>query len=454
MKSALRLLAAAVLCAGAMSACGAKTPPAVAAAPPKYPDFITPMLAPADPRLADVVKAHQAGWQYLQAGDLAKAEKSFQAILKKSADFYPSDAALGYLELARSNYPQALEHFDHVLAERAAYVPALVGRAQALLALSRDADALTTFEAALKADPTLTDIGRRVEVLRARQAQDNVAAARKAAQSGQLDEAVLAYQHAIANSPESAFLYRDLADVEMKQGKTDEALEHYRHAMQLDASDVSAPLHVAAILESRGDVEGALAMYNQANKIEPTADTSKKIAALEERAAYLRLPAEYRALPDQATITRGDLAALLGIRLESLLAAAPPQAVLTTDTRNHWASKWIMAVLRAGVLDAYDNHTFQPRNVVHRDELAQVVSRVLKLIAARDPALLKQWQSRQVRMSDVGVSNLNYADVSLAVSSGVLPMADGGAFQLTRPVSGAEAIDAVSKLEALARDAR
>jgi len=52
-------------------------------------------------------------------------------------------------------------------------------------------------------------------------------------------------------------------------------------------------------------------------------------------------------------------------------------------------------------------------------------------------------------MADVGVSNLNYADASLAVSSGVLSLAEGGLFQLSRPVTGAEALDAVTKLEHL-----
>ena len=45
-------------------------------------------------------------------------------------------------------------------------------------------------------------------------------------------------------------------------------------------------------------------------------------------------------------------------------------------------------------------------------------------------------------MADVGVSNLHYADASLSVAAGILPLADGGLFQLSRPVSGAEAIDA------------
>jgi tetratricopeptide (TPR) repeat protein len=430
-------------------ACGPKLAPPVVVSAPRFPDFIVPTLSPPDPRLASLEAPHDAAWQFLQAGDLNLAEKSFQAVLKRSPSFYPSEAALGYVALARKDYSAALEHFDEVLKGRADYLSALVGRGQTLLEQSREGEALAAFEAALRNDPTLSDIGRRVEVLKARAAQENVAAARRAAQAGRLDEAVTAYQQAIAASPESAFLFRDLADIESRQSQTDQALEHYRKAIQLDSADVSSRVRVGEILEARGDLEGALTIYNEAIWLDPSPDIRRRVAALEARAAYLRLPAEYRALPDQPAITRGDLAALIGIRLASLLATAPPQAEVVTDTRNHWAAQWIMGAVRAGVMDAYENHTFQPRSGVRRSDLAQAMSRLLKLIAARKPELLKQWQGRQAKMSDVGVSNLNYADASLSVSAGILPLTDGGQFELSRQVSGQEAIDAVTRLERL-----
>jgi predicted negative regulator of RcsB-dependent stress response len=451
MKRFVRLIAActfATMLLAIAGACGPKVVPPVVSAP-HFPDFIVPTLTPADPRLAPFEAAHDAAWQFLQAGDLSQAEKSFQAVLKRTPSFYPSEAALGYVELARKDYPAALDHFDLVLQGHADYVSALAGRGETLLAESREPEALAAFEAALRNDPTLSDIGRRVEVLKARAAEENVVAARQAAQAGRLDEAVAAYQQAIADSPESAFLFRDLAEIEARQSKPDQALEHYRKAIQLEPGDVSSRVRVGELLEARGDIEGALTIYNEAVGLDPRPEVRKRIAALEARAAYLRLPAEYRALPDQPAITRGDLAALIGIRLAPLLATAPPLGEVVTDTRNHWAAQWIMAVVRAGVMDAYENHTFQPRSAVRRSDLAQAVSRLLKLIAAPRPELLKQWQGRQAKMADVGVSNLNYADASLSVSAGILPLVDGGQFGLSRQVSGQEALDAVSGLERL-----
>jgi tetratricopeptide (TPR) repeat protein len=450
MRKPVRFVASSLLAASIMAACGVpKVPPATVLSAPKYPDFIMPALVPPDPALAALETAHGNGWRFLQAGDLNNADHEFQAVLQRSPSFYPSEAALGYVALARKDYQPALDHFDRVLNTRADYVAALVGRGETLLEMSNEADALVAFEAALRHDPTLTDIGRRVEVLKARAAQENVAAARRAAQAGRLDEAVSAYQQAIAQSPESAFLFRDLADIESKQNRTDQAMEDYRKAIQFDPTDVTSRVRIAEILESRGDVEGAMTAFKEAYQFDPNPETRKRLAALDAKAAYLRLPAEYRALGDQPATTRGDLAALIGIRLEALLAAAPAQPALLTDTRGHWAARWIMTVVGSGVMDAYDNHTFQPRTIVRRSDLARAVSRLLKLIAVRNPALLKEWQGRQAKMADVGVSNLNYADASLSVSAGILPLDDQGQFQLSRQVSGQEAIDAVSRLERL-----
>ena len=443
MRAAWLLLATALIggCARTVA------PPVVTT--PRYPDYIFPTLSSPDPKQDDLLRQHDAAWRWFQAGDFARAEREFQAVLKRSPQFYPTETALGYLDLARSNHTSALERFNRVLQSRTEYVPALVGRGETLLAQSHEPDALVAFEAAVKLDPKLVAIGRRVEVLRARAAQENVASARRAAQANRLDEAVALYEKAIAASPESAFLVRDLADVEAKQGKTDQALARYRRAIELDPSDAASRIRIGEILDARGDIEGAMKMYQEASNLEPSSELRRRMAALDSRLAYLRLPAEYRAIPESSSITRGELASLIGLRLEALLNSVVAQPVVITDARNHWASNWIMATAQAGVIEPYENHTFQPRNAIMRSDLAQAVSRLLKTIGATRPALLKDWQSRQQKMTDVGVSNLHYADASLSVVAGVLPLTESGAFQLSRAVSGAEAIDAISRIEQL-----
>ena len=53
-------------------------------------------------------------------------------------------------------------------------------------------------------------------------------------------------------------------------------------------------------------------------------------------------------------------------------------------------------------------------------------------------------------VSDVAPTHLSYPAVSVAIASGVMGL-EGGAFGLLEPVSGAEAVDVIGRLEALAR---
>jgi hypothetical protein len=125
--------------------------------------------------------------------------------------------------------------------------------------------------------------------------------------------------------------------------------------------------------------------------------------------------------------------------------------VVVTDTRGHWASQWIMDVARAGVMDPYPNHAFAPDAAVRRVDLARAVARVLEIVARANPAGAKIWRDARPEIADVSAANFNYPDAAAAVASGVMPLLDGGRFDLSRPVSGPEATEAIARLEALAR---
>jgi tetratricopeptide (TPR) repeat protein len=429
------------------SACAPKAPPAVAGAP-KHPDFVFPVVP-------DGTKPEQAsridrGWTYLQLDDQRNAEREFAAALKQQPSFHPAETAMAYLALARGNERDAATRFDRALQGDAGYVPALIGKGQTLLELDRDADALASFEAALAKDPSLTDLRNRVDVLRFRATQDMLGRAKAAADARRWDEAASIYKQAIAASPESGFLYRDLAAVEQRAGQSANALEHYRRAVAIDPSDAKSLAGIAAILESQGDVVGALAAYERARAIDPGEVPEAALTGLRAAAALAKLPAEYREIPNGAEVTRADVAALVGVRLESLIARAQPRQVIITDIRGHWAQPWIAPVVRAGVMDTLANYEFEPKRQVRRGELAMTVSRLLSLIAAAKPDLAKRLAAARVTVNDVASTHLSYPAVSAAVASGVMSLSNGN-FELLRGVSGGEAMDIITRLEALAR---
>ena len=449
MRSSRRCQTLFVLAAVAMlaAACASRKVPPTAATP-AHPEFLYPTI-PAAMQKTFAAEHVDLGWRYLQIDDLRSAEREFGAALKSNPKMYPAYAGQGMVALARRDFAGAVAVFNAAVTAAPSYVPALVGRGQALLALGRDGEALASFDAALKADPSLTDVRQRAEVLRFRGLQDVIATARAAAKSGRIPEARAAYEQAIAGSPESAFLYRELGVLERRAGNIDEALSRLRRATELDPLDAIAFVQLAELLESRQDFAGAEAAYRKAVDLDPSPELESKLATVAKSAREAQLPHEFRAALGAGQITRGDLAAIIGVRLEAIVKAAPARQVVVTDINRHWAASWITEVAAADIMPPFENHTFQPNAAIRRGDLAVAVSRLLTLVASGD-ATLRARIAQRPAIADMTRGHVQYAAAAAAVASGVMPLLEGNRFQVGRPVSGSEAADVVDRVRALA----
>jgi tetratricopeptide (TPR) repeat protein len=448
MRSSRRVKALLVLAAVAMlaSACASrKVPPP--AATPAHPEFLYPTI-PAAMQKTFAAEHVDLGWRYLQIDDLRGAEREFRAALKSNPKMYPAYAGQGLVALARRDFAGAVAAFNAAVTAAPSYVPALVGRGQALLALGRDSEALAAFDAALKTDPSLTDVRQRAEVLRFRGLQDVIETARSAAKSSRIPEARAAYERAIAGSPESAFLYRELGVLERRAGNIDEALSRLRRATELDPLDSIAFVQLAELLESRQDFVGAEAAYRKAVDLDPSAELEARLATVAKSAREAQLPREFSAALGAGQITRGDLAAIIGVRLEAIVKTAPARQVVVTDINRHWATSWITEVAAADIMPPFENHTFQPNAALRRGDLAVAVSRLLTLVASGD-ATLRARIAQRPAIADMTGGHVQYAAAAAAVASGVMPLLEGNRFQVGRPVSGSEAADVVDRVRVL-----
>jgi len=439
----VRAAGAVILLAG-LAACAARTAPPLPAVL-AYPDFVYPAV-PAGVGSEAAAAGIERGWRYLQNRDLAGARAEFASA--GDAGFYPARTGEAYVALAAGDYADAAAGFEAAVDRAPAYAPALAGLGQAMLGLDRNPDALAAFEAALAADPALSSLAQRVDLLRFRVLQEVIDEGRAARDAGRLDDARAAYLRAIEASPETAFLHRDLGIVEQERGDLDAALARLQEAVALDGSDVDAAVALGGVYEQRGDYAAAVDAYQRAAGLGPDAALASRIETAIGRARDAMLPAEFRAIGNAAPATRGDLAALIGVRLGPVLAAASPVQVVVTDIRTHWAAQWVAAVIRAGVIDEFPNHTFQPDAPLRRVDLASAVRRVVALLAESRPALRADLTARP-EIADVAPGHLNYPDVAAAVASGVMPLVDGR-FGLNEPVTGSDAIAIVGRLQALA----
>jgi len=443
-------LAIVIVMASMVAACAARMPPPLPATL-AHPEFVYPTVPAALANTSGAARI-DAGWRFLQNDDLSEADREFDAAMRGSPTLYPARTGSGYVDLARRDYDKALADFDAALSTAAQYVPALVGKGQALLALKREDEALKAFEAALAVDSSLAEVKRRVDVLRFRNTQELVEAARAHLEAGRLDDARAAYRRALEAAPDSAFLHRELGVVERRRGDSQAAMTELRRAVELDPTDSAALVQMGELFEQRMDYVGAESMYREAAEIEPSDAITRRIEEVREKARLAKLPSEFHEIPEEPRITRGDLAALIGIRLEPLVEGAPRRQTVVTDARGHWAGPWITAVTEAGIFDPFPNHTFQPRAGITRGDLASAVRRLLVL--GTSPDRVEKWSAARPKIADMGPTHLSYTSASVAVASGVMPLLEGDRFAVTRPVSGAEAIDAIDRVAALTRESR
>ncbi len=227
-------------------------------------------------------------------------------------------------------------------------------------------------------------------------------------------------------------------------------LAHARRAVELDANDPEAQATLGAVLEARGELSAAASAYARAAALDGRAEWRALSEELAERARMASLPAEFATLPTATTVTRAQLAALIGIRLEALLASAPRRVTaVATDVRGHWAASWILPVTQAGVMEIFPNHTFQPAGLVRRGDLARIAFELLALAAADRPEDLAAWSASMPRFSDLPSSHLVYRAAATAVGAGVMAGEDGR-FAPTRPATGSDVLEAVARINEIA----
>mgnify|MGYP003694491877 CR=1 FL=1 len=76
---------------------------------------------------------------------------------------------------------------------------------------------------------------------------------------------------------------------------------------------------------------------NKSLAVEPNDRVETRRDALIAKAELAKLPEEYRAIESATEVTRGDLAALIGVRLNELvLAMRSREPVVVTDVRGNW----------------------------------------------------------------------------------------------------------------------
>lgn len=428
MRAALLLLLPTLL-----AACASPAAPPVATAPSAAP-LATGEIPAAPPGASPAIAE---AWDELRSGG---------TLVPGGADASPEGRALaGYAALRAGDLDGALAAFRSATEAAPGLAVAAYGMGLVASAQGRESVAEEWYRSALESDPGAVRAAIRLRILGLEGLTPGLQSAELAEASGDLDSAIAAYAEATEVAPGVAAIYLRLATLEERQGDTNAAIETLERGRRA-AGDRPVLLQRLAQLyggvERYGDAYDALRVLR---RLQPD-DPGIAAAADEARRLYeeASLPEEYRALGDQETITREELAAILAIALEGLAPAVDDRPIVVSDIEGRWSAPFVRRLVRWRVLDVYQNNAFWPDLQVTRSMLVEAAYRVVESMGLADEA-------PRPRIQEPPPEHLLYRPVQVVVGLGVLDAGGDGSFDLLEPVSGAEAIEAAERLASAIR---
>jgi tetratricopeptide (TPR) repeat protein len=398
-------------------------------------EFVYPRWPPGEVRPPEA-RAIERAWHEVLAGDTAKAEKRLRKVLIDNPGLIPAEIALAYARLRAGAHADAVRAFASVLERKPDEVSALVGSGIALARSGNMEAALAAYARAAAVDPTNDAVRRRRAELRLQVTDTRVGAARAAAAAGDTARAVEQYQLVLQAAPEVSGVRLELAGVFAGRGEVEAAIA----LLEADPTgDRQVLLRLAELVFGRGEHERALEVYRRILEADPRDEEALGAARrVREAIEAQQMPEEYRGILDSPTITRADLAALMMVKVRRLAQAPLGPGKVAIDISGSWARDHIIRALALDLVTVYPNHTFQPGAMVRRGDLARAVARALDVL---------QYPARPApRLSDMSSNNVLYYAAARTVGAGLMDLAEDGAFQPWRPVSGREATDVIEGL--------
>jgi tetratricopeptide (TPR) repeat protein len=396
--------------------------------------------------LEDRIQAQDA-WNNIRDGQLDKAQK---ALLKLGAESPLYAVGLGYLALIQGDYEAAAGFLTQSVAKSPDSPLGHLGLVQLYQKTNESDKAFNELREVLKLDSQNVWARDQFEALKKQKTDQAVADARAAAAAGDSNKAREDYLRALHYSPDAPDVQLALAEIYLKENKPGSALVHLEAAAAADRSNAKILEDLAATLEEAKQYDRALEIYEKLLELAPNNAKAKgEVEALKNRLGIFELPSKYNDILTTPAISREDLAALMAVKLRAVLGEAPAQPPIIVDVSASWASKFILKIASLGLLDVYPNHTFQPRRIVTRADLAESLDRVISYLDEHGHHLIRQIPPEKIQIADVTPDSFDYRTISQALSYQIMELFADRTFRPGQSVSGADAVKAIDSLLAL-----
>jgi tetratricopeptide (TPR) repeat protein len=386
-------------------------------------------------------------WNLLRQG---RVDKAIKILLALPAEDPFRTAGLGYAALIVNDLPAAEAAFIEAAAAFPDLPLAYMGLAQVYQTSGQTDLAYKNFLEVLKRDPENARAREDVEVIRLQKTREYMTEAESYASIGNRERGKEAYLKALEFSPKLQGAHLGIARLYIQEKNYPNALFHLQSAAQSDPKDALALADYADVLFMSGQMSKSLDAYTRLLELEPANKAAQdRLATIRGKLGAVELPSQYGAIPSLSAVTREDMAALIAVKFKDPFDAAPPRTSVIVDISTSWALREIVKVAGYEIMEVNSNRTFEPRKMMSRADLADVLVRLVSALRKRGFRIVEQIPVDRVRIEDVPSDHFSFPAVSRAIAFQLLDLGPDRAFRPDRAVTGAEAIKALDLLAGL-----
>ncbi len=424
-------------------------------APPPAPSFYLEDIPPAvsagltlDERIAV-----EEAWLNLRQSRADRAEK---LLLQLGPDNPLHWAGRGFVFLLRADPVAAENAFMEAVRLSPDLALPHIGLAQIYESRGEKDLLFSQYLEILKSEPENRWARPRFETLRAELTAGLFNEAVRAREAGNPGEGRAALLKLLFYDPDSADAHYLLGLIYLEENDEENAMLHVNAFLEKEPEARERREQILRILADRAfvkeDFGKSLEYYQKLNEIDPEdRDIVGKVEELKARLGIFEPPSQYNAIPSFDSITREDLAALIGVKFKNFLGVGDMRPKVLVDNATSWAQNFIVQVASLEIMTSYDNHTFQPKRIINRAEMAATLVRLIDFLRSRGAPFVPLVEARRIQINDISVDNFYYGPITRIVAYQIMDLSPLRMFEPERTVSGREAVGYLDIVLSLAR---
>lgn len=379
----------------------------------------------------------EEAWTNIKQGKGGKASKIISKLGQESPFYY---VGLGYASLLLNNFSESEMYFKQALRNSPQMSLVHLGLAQVYQKTGREDEEFVELREVLKIEPDNPWALQTYSKLKNKKTKKALSQAQSYLARQQTEKSKQAFLKALYYSPQSIAANLALAKIYTNEGHLQNALVHLRAAFQKDPHNKKILETYAETLFKAEDYPRSLDIYERLQEIEPgNKKIQNRIKTLKNRLGIFELPNQYKEIPISEAISKEEVAALLAVKFKDFLEEPASKPPIIIDISTSWASKYILKITSLGILDVYSNHTFQPKKIVTRAEMAEILLRLINYLKRKGYKFIRQIPLEKIKISDVSPQNFYYSPILQIISYDIMNLSSDKTFNPDLPLSGQEA---------------